>query len=110
MLLPLLGSLAAHAEDPPLHQVTMRGLLVVPDDALRNFVFEISNMRNQLDPRTQDYCDSYHRFANWVRGVRGKKKVLPKEVQIGRDLARKINQERNKIRNNKEVMEELLRD
>jgi len=78
------------------------------DDVLRDFISEMKRLRPMLDARTKAYGDTYEELADYLKMIRGRK-IL--NAQIRRDLqgkVRRVDAERRKLLDNKEIREELM--
>lgn len=78
------------------------------DDVLRNFISEMKRLRSMLDQRTKAYADTYEELADFMRTIRGRK-IL--SAQLRRELqgkVRRVDSERRKLLENKEIREELM--
>lgn len=69
---------------------------------------EIAGMRSMLDQRTLAYCDSYSALANYVKTLRGRSAIDGAQIDKFNSLLDKIISEREKLRNNQEIREELM--
>lgn len=78
------------------------------DDVLRDFISEMKRLRSMLDVRTTAYADTYEDLADYMKSIRGRKILSP---QMRRELqakVRKVDNERTKLLENKEIREELM--
>jgi hypothetical protein len=78
------------------------------DDVLRDFISEMKRLRSMLDKRTTPYADTYGELADYMKTIRGRKILNP---QMRRELdakVRRVDNERTKLLENKEIREELM--
>ena len=68
----------------------------------------MKRLRSMLDQRTKAYADTYEELADFMRTIRGRK-IL--SAQLRRELqgkVRRVDSERRKLLENKEIREELM--
>jgi len=78
------------------------------DDVLRDFISEMKRLHSMLDKRTTPYADTYEELADYMKTIRGRKILNP---QMRRELdakVRRVDNERTKLLENKEIREELM--
>lgn len=78
------------------------------NDVLKNFISDMKRLRPMLDQRTKEFADTYEELADYLVDIRGRKLLNP---QMRRELnahVSKVQTERDKLLNNKEIREELM--
>jgi hypothetical protein len=85
---------------------TNRGM----DDPLWNNVSRLNTLRDAVDPRTRDYLDAFLTTATFFKENRERKYMsvtMQKELQSALE---KIKNEEKKLRNSREIQEEMMED
>jgi hypothetical protein len=80
------------------------------DDPLRDTVFELNRLRTSLDPRTTELLDGYRKIAEFIKKNRGRSKLNGGESAQFRQLVMDLSEARTKLRNNREIQEELMKE
>ena len=78
------------------------------DDVLRDFNSEMKRMRSMLDKRTTPYANTSEELAYYMKTIRGRK-IL--NLQMRRELdakVRRVDNERTKLLEHKEIRKELM--
>ena len=78
------------------------------DDVLRNFISEMKRLRSMLDQRTKAYADTYEELADFMRTIRGRKILSAQHRRELQGKVRRVDSERRKLLENKEIREELM--
>ena len=78
------------------------------EDPLRDTVFNLSKIRSSIDPRTTGLLDAYNKIAYFFKERREKKHLSDGEVQKLTQLLTALDTARTKLRNNREIQEELI--
>ena len=65
-------------------------------------------LRNQVDPRTRPYLDSFLKTSSFIRQHRSKAQFTAQIEREFRQVLGGIDIERNKLVNNREIQEELM--
>ena len=78
------------------------------DDPLRDTVFILGRLQKNIDPRTKPLLRSYTKIAHFFKTRREKKYLSNGESGMLKGLLSDLETQRTKIRNNREIQEELL--
>jgi len=78
------------------------------DDPVRDTVFNLSRIRETIDPRTKGLLDAYTKIAYFFKERREKKYLRDSERAKLDSLINTLNAERTKLKNNREIQEELI--
>lgn len=80
------------------------------DDPLRETTSKLSRIRSSIDPRTKGLLDGYTKIAFFFKERRDKKYLNDGESNKLRQLISALDAERTKLKNNREIQEELMSD
>jgi len=78
------------------------------DDPLRDTVFNLGRIEKRVDQRTKGLLRAYMKVAYFFKERREKKYLSDGELGQLKDLLQELDSQRTKLRNNKEIQEELL--
>lgn len=78
------------------------------NDVLRDFVSDMKRLRPMLDQRTKEFADTYEELADYLVEIRGRRQLNAQNKRVLDAHIRKVQAERDKLLNNKEIREELM--
>ena len=78
------------------------------EDPLWENITRLESLRNQVDPRTRPYLDSFLKTSSFIRQHRSKAQFTAQIEREFRQVLGGIDIERNKLVNNREIQEELM--
>ena len=71
-------------------------------------ISDLNRLRAKIDPRIRPYCDAWINWARVVNGILGGRVTTKKDVAQLKAAGRKIDAERDALRKNESIQDELL--